>query len=139
MQKKDLRLSLVLLTAIALTGCASAGSEPAPPQVTAPVETPQAKAVPRKPSAIRAASADELMGKTGPALRTLMGPPSLLRRDHGAEVWQYVGESCVLFAYLYPNAKGVAQVTFLDARRKTAGAVPVAACFAELAGANPTS
>ena len=47
----------------------------------------------------------------------------------------------MLFAYLYPNANGVAQVTYLDARKKTAGAVPVSECFTALAGrpASPTS
>jgi len=82
------------------------------------------------------------MGQTAQGLRALMGPPTLLRRDHDAEVWQYAGKSCVLFAYLYPNAKGVPAVSYLDARRKTAGAIPVADCLTALASdraGNPTS
>ena len=81
------------------------------------------------------------MGQTPQGLRGLMGAPTLLRRDHDAEVWQYAGKSCVLFAYLYPNAKGALEVTYLDARRKTSGGMPVADCLTALAGRSqsPTS
>ena len=101
---------------------------------------PETKA-PRAASTIKATNPDELMGKNPQGLRALMGAPSLLRRDHGAEVWQYAGKSCVLFAYLYPNAKGALQVSYLDARRKTSGAMPVPDCLTALAGGDgrPTS
>ena len=132
-----LRLSLLLCVALAAAGCSSTPSE-SPALQSAPVEKP-ATAAPRRNTAIHAASAGELMGKTPQGLRALMGAPSLLRKDHGAEVWQYAGDSCVLFAYLYPNAKGVPEVSYLDARKKTSGAMPVPDCLAALSGAAPTS
>jgi hypothetical protein len=133
-----LRLGLFFFLAIAVAGCSGTRGE-SPAVQAVPVEQLDAKPVSRKNAAIRAATADELMGKTPQALRALMGPPSLLRKDHGAEVWQYAGDACVLLAYLYPNAKGVPQVSYLDARRKTSGAMPVPDCLALLSGAAPTS
>jgi len=134
-----LGLSLLLCLAPVIAGCSGTGSESPAVQAAVPIEKLDAKPAARKNAAIRASSADELMGKTPQALRALMGAPSLLRKDHGAEVWQYAGDSCVLFAYLYPNAKGVPQVSYLDARKTTSGAMPVPACLAALSGAAPTS
>lgn len=72
---------------------------------------------------------DELMGKDPGALRSRMGEPSLLRKEGDAQVWQYAGTGCVVFLYLYDNASGTPQVTFLDARSKASGAVAVAPCL----------
>jgi hypothetical protein len=142
MPNKELRfgLSLALLAAMLLAGCAGQ-TEPAAVAQGAPA-APSPAAPPRPTFAVKASQPDELMGKTPKGLRALMGTPSLLRKDHGAEVWQYAGQSCVLFAYLYPNAKGVLEVSYLDARRKTAGAMPVPDCLTALASdgtARPTS
>ncbi len=141
MPNKEVRLwlSLALLGAMLLAGCAGHAEPEAVPQ-SAPAVPPPAKS-PRV-AAIKASRPDELMGKTAQGLRALMGAPTLLRKDHGAEVWQYAGKSCVLFAYLYPNAKGALEVSYLDARRKTAGGMPVPDCLTSLAGegaARPTS
>lgn len=73
-----------------------------------------------------------LMGKGPAALRAMLGEPSLLRRDQGAEVWQYAGQSCVLFLYLYPDAAGAPAVSYVDARLKTKGAAPVPDCLSEV-------
>src|SRR5262249_54353035 len=93
-------LSLLLL-AVGLAGCAGTNETP-PSAPLATVDAPAPTSQPRKPSAIRASRPDELMGQNPQGLRALMGAPSLLRHDHDAEVWQYAGKSCVLFAYLYP-------------------------------------
>jgi hypothetical protein len=131
-------LSLAVL-ALLLAGCAGGAQQPAPLPIA---DIPAATPAPRKAQAIKAARPEELMGLNPQGLRAAMGPPSLLRRDHGAEVWQYAGKSCVLFAYLYPNPKGALQVSYLDARRKTAGGLPVSDCLTALAtdrGGSPTS
>lgn len=128
------RLSLLLAAAL-LSACAGGPDNP-PPQAAA--QKPAAQPA----SNIRAAAPEELMGKTPKALHALMGPPSFLRRDHDAEVWQYAGQSCVLFAYLYPDGRGVPAVSYLDARSKNSGAVPVPDCLQALArdgAARPTS
>jgi hypothetical protein len=47
-----------------------------------------------------------LVGLQGSDLALLLGPPSLIRRDPPAEVWQYAGPGCALhvFFYLGPDA-----------------------------------
>ena len=38
-----------------------------------------------------------------PELVSLLGDPTLKRRDPPAEVWQYSGRSCVLHVFMYWN------------------------------------
>jgi hypothetical protein len=135
-----IRLSALVLVATLLAGCAGTSEQPAP-ETPAPVAAPSASAAPRISGTIKASRADELMGQSPKGLRALLGAPTLLRQDHGAQMWQYAGKSCVLLAYLYPNAKGEPEVSYLDARAKSAGSVPVADCLAQLArdGHAPTS
>ena len=61
------------------------------------------------------ASAD-LMGHNGNQLRALFGEPSLTRKEVNAEVWQYEGQVCVLFFYLYKTTGTPTAVKFIDAR-----------------------
>ncbi len=42
-----------------------------------------------------------LIGLHPDQLTVVLGPPGLVRRDAPAEVWQYVGDDCVLDLYLY--------------------------------------
>ena len=48
----------------------------------------------------------QLVGLQGSDLALFLGPPSLVRRDPPAEVWQYAGPGCALhvFFYLGPDA-----------------------------------
>lgn len=109
-----------------------------PPKVLAalallPVLAACAGATSPAPRAAAPASgkAEALIGKGPEALRAMLGEPSLLRRDQGAEVWQYAGETCVLFLYLYPDDSGAPQVSYVDARLKSQGPAPVPECLAE--------
>lgn len=81
--------------------------------------------------AMSSAKSEKLVGKGPAALRDMLGEPQLLRRDQGAEVWQYAGETCVLFLYLYPNDAGAPVVSYIDARLKTKGPAPVPECLGE--------
>ena len=133
-------LGAILMVGMLLAGCAGSNTAPsAEPAMPAP--PPSASAAPRITGTIHASRADELIGQSPKRLRELLGSPTLLRQDHGAQMWQYAGRSCVLLAYLYPNAKGEPQVSYVDARSKSAGAVPVADCLAQLArdGRTPPS
>jgi len=78
---------------------------------------------------VRVPAPDELMGKDPDGVRERLGNPSLLRKEGDAQVWQYAGSGCVVFLYLYDNAAGAPQVTYLDARGKSDGAVPVGPCL----------
>jgi hypothetical protein len=123
-------LSALLFAAVCLAGCAGTKTAEAP--VAAP-EAVSASAPPRVAGGtIRASRTEDLMGQSPKGLRALMGAPTLLRNDHGAQLWQYAGKSCTLLAYLYPNAKGEAEVSYVDARAKSSGAIPVADCLAAL-------
>ncbi len=86
---------------------------------------------PKPARAVSSAKSEALVGKGPEALRAMLGEPSLLRRDQGVEVWQYAGESCVLFLYLYPDAAGAPVVSYVDARLKTKGPAPVPDCLNE--------
>jgi hypothetical protein len=89
-------------------------------------------AVSEKPArTVSSAKADALVGKGPQELRAMLGEPQLLRRDQGAEVWQYPGETCVLFLYLYPDEAGAPAVSYVDARLKTKGPAPVPECLNE--------
>jgi hypothetical protein len=81
--------------------------------------------------AVSSAKSEALVGKGPEALRAMLGEPTLLRRDQGAEVWQYAGQTCVLFLYLYPDDAGAPVVSYVDARLKTKGPAPVPDCLAE--------
>jgi len=50
----------------------------------------------------QAASPGGLLGLDEATLKRWFGPPSFVRRDYPAEVWQYRAKACVLEFYLYP-------------------------------------
>jgi hypothetical protein len=112
---RKLAYAIVATAALALAACAGADKA----------------GTPKPARAVSSAKAASLMGKGPEDLRAMLGEPSLLRRDQGAEVWQYAGESCVLFLYLYPDDAGAPAVTYVDARLKTQGPAPVPECLAE--------
>ncbi len=112
-----MRFALFLPVLLILTACASGPKQPAPEA---------AVKAPRKAAGV---NPDDLMGKEAAELRRLLGEPSLLRREKSAEVWQYAGETCVLFLYLYPAATGNPSVSFIDARAKTKGPASVPDCL----------
>lgn len=124
-----------LLALLILNGCASVlgdGTAPRAPDAAVLPPSDTAARAPVLTQHVRAAHPEELMGKDPQTLRSLMGAPTLLRKDHGAEVWQYAGKSCVLFVYLYPNKAGALDVSYLDARSKTSGAAVVQDCLTSL-------
>lgn len=110
------------------------------PRLTTMADSPQggapARAAAKPPTAAQLAAVNvtvpspkELMGKGPGDLRKTLGTPSLLRKEGDAQVWQYAGTSCVVFLYLYDNAAGKPEVSYLDARAKSDGAVEVAPCL----------
>lgn len=70
-----------------------------------------------------------LLGKIGPEVTTLLGEPSLLRQEMGAQVWQYAGVSCVLLLYLYQDDDKAYRVTHVEARPRRGGVSDVDACL----------
>ncbi len=122
------RLAPVLFLTL-LAGCTAANVTPAPtpsaPPTAAPKAAPQKATVPvpaptpkPKPGPeIDAPKPAEVIGWDTAALNAAFGPASLVRRDLGAEIWQYRTEECVLFLFLYPTGtESALKVEHLDAR-----------------------
>ncbi|MBO6518766.1 MAG: hypothetical protein JJ900_12070 [Rhodospirillales bacterium] len=132
------RISTFLLVAL-LTACAGGTPPPessstAPP---APVSAPETAAVPPRAPApakppeptLDVPAAEDVIGWDSATLHRTFGPASLVRRDLGAEIWQYRTDDCVLFLFLYPTPKtssesGPLRVDHLEVRENGVGVEP---------------
>ena len=76
----------------------------------------------------------QLMGLAPSAVNRLLGPPSLLRTEAPAEVWQYTAEDCVLDIYLYAEEQmpDRSRVTYYEIRRSDTATRGARACFGEI-------
>ncbi len=63
----------------------------------------------------RGTDGTELIGLTAPAVHDALGNPQRIRREAGAQIWQYAGLACVLDVFLYEEARGSA-VVHVEAR-----------------------
>jgi hypothetical protein len=125
-----LKTALVLALGL-LAGCAGdAAHAPGPSpaaQTESPAAQPQTAALPapaRAPAPapqpapeINAPAPAEVIGWSTQSLNETFGSASLVRRDLGAEIWQYRTEQCVLLLFLYPKPgaeKGPLAVDHLD-------------------------
>ncbi len=106
---------------------ACAGAAPSPHEPIEPAASmPTYKAAPvianRTPAPapmpeINAPQPAAVIGWQQDDLNRTFGTASLIRRDLGAEIWQYRTDQCVLFLFLYPKGSGNAlQVDHLDVR-----------------------
>ncbi len=73
---------------------------------------------------------EQLIGLAEPALGAKLGKPALIRRESGAEVWQYRAENCVLDVFLYGSQRTVEHVDLRD--RGGASDTAVQDCFVGL-------
>jgi len=103
---------LPLLNACAATGF---GLSPSPS-----VATVEASATPDYAS-IEVPERQAFLGQGPDFLNALMGPPSLRRKEAGAELWQYAGPTCVVLFYLYEE-DGSLSIDHFDARARKSDA-----------------
>jgi len=77
---------------------------------------------------------DQLMGLAPRAVNHLLGPPSLLRAETPAQVWQYTAANCVLDIYLYAENETPSRshVTYYEIRRTESPGGGTRACFADI-------
>jgi len=77
---------------------------------------------------------DQLMGLAPRAVSHLLGPPSLLRTETPAQVWQYTAGDCVLDVYLYAEdvAPERSRVTYYEIRGTDSLRSRARACFANI-------
>ena len=113
--------------------------KPESPQQTleppAAIEPPPAEPAPQK-TARRVVNDDpqQLMGLAPEALSRLLGPPSLLRTESPAEVWQYRAADCVLDIFLYAEEEKPdrSRVTYYEIRAADSAPSGARACFADI-------
>jgi len=104
------------MAAALLGGCASDGTSPpetvrqttieaalAPEVAVLPKPPPKHTARAAPEPEIYAPEPDDVIGWSTDALNSAFGAASLVRRDLGAEIWQYRTDQCVLLLFLYPR------------------------------------
>ena len=137
------RAAIVLV--IVLAGCTGARAPDAPVDpapvtlatLTAVTAAP-ASALPIPPTANAPAAPafvdpGRLVGQTAAAIAAALGPPGFTRRDGPAEVWQYAGEDCLLYVFLYrEEAEGRARVAHFEIRPAGDGTPAPESCFQSL-------
>ena len=77
---------------------------------------------------------DQLMGLAPRAVSHLLGPPSLLRTETLAQVWQYTAADCVLDIYLYAEDETPdrSRVTYYEIRKNDFHGSSARACFTDI-------
>jgi len=77
------------------------------PTVSIETASPKITSVPRPEAAtpdVTAPAPEALIGLKPVELSETFGAASLVRRDRGAEIWQYRARECVLFLFLYTKS-----------------------------------
>lgn len=121
---------LILIGALALGACGEGGVIPPPRAGYVPV--PSQRPVPTTPQP--PANLGALRGATAPRLIAQFGKPQLDTSEGTARKLQFAGPICVLDTYLYPQGRGEAVVTHIDARQRDGRPIDEASCVAALSG-----
>lgn len=109
-------------------GCASTPRQPSPPGPITVIPPPQQPA----------RAVDAVIGRTAAALATLLGRPALDVREGNARKLQFLGNACILDAYLYPpGGRGEPVVTHVDTRLPDGRDAERNACVAALQQQRP--
>ena len=141
----SLRPSLTLAAlALLVAGCTAVPAPSNPAGPAAPVTRAPAPTRPEAPrpgfiapTVLREAGLEALVGRRAEQAIALLGTPRLDTPEGDSRKLQWVGEACVLDAWLYPLAPGQTPVvTHVEARRASDAAdVDRAACLAALTSA----
>jgi hypothetical protein len=116
---------LILIATLALAACGE-GAIPAPRAGYVPLPS----AAP--PTAPMPANLAAIHGATAPRLIARFGKPQLDMSEGAARKLQFAGPICVLDTYLYPQGRGEAVVTHVDARQRNGSPIDEASCVAAL-------
>ena len=125
-------MGVIFIALSLVASCADRASHLHNTQAVDPVQSAQAPHQDTKRRAPKgpAPTSASMMGKDSLAIETLLGAPSLLREETGAQIWQYAGAHCVLFLYLYEDGSQAYRVTHVEARIKGALNDNVDVCLA---------
>jgi len=111
-----------------------------PPETPEPVRTARVEpaAVPApKPEPVPAPppppTMHDVLDLDRGALTDMLLAPRLKRQEAPAEIWQYVGQTCVLHVFFYPSVQDrQLSVDHLEATSPTGAKYPTNSCLAEL-------
>ena len=103
-------------------------------QAAKPVAPAKPYIAPPAPIKLDKRGLEAVLGAEEAALIRMFGKPRLDVVEVNGRKLQFMGEPCILDAYLYPDAKGVERVTYVDARNRDGAAVDRAACVEALQG-----
>jgi|GEM_PF-680999 len=104
--------ALTLIAALTLSACVTTPEPTATPRVAAPAAEPEtgamvaARGPAPRPVALRDAMAMRALDPAG--VKQLIGPPSFVRQDGGATIWQYSVHGCVMDLFWYRSEAGLA-------------------------------
>ncbi len=141
-RRRSLIAFLALIAVVALGGCAVAERS----GETMPASISPAAGPADQVGAAASGDPYRLLGLDSPGLERALGPPSFTRVDPPAEVWQYAGDTCILYLFLYDGeGDRIYRVTHYEIRG--AGLTPAAQrrCLADIiadrraGSADPTS
>lgn len=124
--------SRLFSAAAALSLLGACATTPAPKPTKPVPQTAKPYVAPPQPIKIDKRGLEAVLGAEEPALIKLFGKPRLDVVEVNGRKLQFMGEPCVLDAYLYPDNKGVERVTYVDARNRDGAAVDRAACVEAL-------
>lgn len=115
------RVIAVCLLLFGLAGCAGQGPAPgdeaASPPAPTPVPAPEAaEPAPPPPPPPPEFSLRPFIAALPERVEERFGAPGLVRREAGAEVWQYVKGPCVLLFFIYEDPAAGRRVAHAEAR-----------------------
>ena len=120
------RLLTPVMTIMLLGACATTSAKPAVSAPTKPYITPPA------PVKLDKRGLESVIGADEGALVRMFGKPRLDVVEVNGRKLQFMGDPCVLDAYLYLDKNGVERVSHVDARNRDGAAVDRAACVEAL-------
>ena len=121
-----MRKAAVLLALAVLASCQGAG--PSDPSAKDARTAALLASVKVPPSA-------QFIGKDRSSLTSILGEPSLVRRETGVEVLQFSNGACVLIAYLYASEERAFRIRHLEAVGAGGGRFKTDGCLLEQARA----
>lgn len=129
------RAALAMNALLLLAACGGAH----PPEAARPAAGEQAFLAPTETGAAAGLSnvapaagrPPELVGLSREQVASLLGAPTLLRREAPAEVWQYVGAACVLHVFLYQE-HGAVRVAHYESAVRGGRRVKARDCYDRL-------
>jgi len=110
-----------------LAACAERAARPGAQDQMPAASTPSS---PRRMPKGPAPTSASMMGKSPREIESLLGAPTLLREETGAQIWQYANAHCVLLLYLYEDGADLYRVAHLEARIKDVPNDNVDVCLA---------